>query len=58
MSDLLVASINCQQCENAKFLVVQIENDLHLICVKCGYIANVQDTLVNQLANWTKTRFL
>ncbi len=50
----LIASISCSECKSAKFLIIQIENDLHLICIECGYISNVQETIVNQLKNAKK----
>jgi len=48
MSGPLVASINCAQCENATFLLLQIENDFHIVCTQCGYICILQDS-INQL---------
>jgi len=50
MNNPVIVSINCAECHNAKFLVIQIENDLYLACISCGYMCNIQETIVNQLS--------
>jgi Zn ribbon nucleic-acid-binding protein len=49
----LIASFNCYHCGCGQFLIIQIENDLNMVCVKCAYICELQN-IIEQLKNATK----
>ena len=44
----LIATFSCAECNNANMIIVQIDNDLHILCSSCGNICNFQEA-VNQL---------
>jgi hypothetical protein len=41
----VVANLNCSECHNPKFFILQIENDLYTLCLKCGHIAILHDII-------------
>lgn len=43
-TEKIIASFSCVQCKKGKFLILQIENELNIVCTNCAYITNIEET--------------
>jgi len=40
-----IATIQCAKCEYANFILVQVNNKIHIICSECGYPCEFDDQI-------------
>jgi len=43
---MMAESLLCGKCDKAAFLVQMLDKELHIVCIDCGYISNINELAI------------